>query len=505
MKSEITLPNNKVKAEGKIIIEYTNGETGEVENRYESENHAFPGGFLRANNHWLSYNNNADSPFCIFLSDKGDGINYDIPLIPGNIIGYGYPGSNTSSTKQGSENINSRSLGVYSDGKWHYKRQWSWLPNQITSEIKSFGIGPYYAGPESNGEDSRRNMLPKQIPFNLKGDISVYSKFCMYDNKKAYSFSLPSYIYKDGIFITVYIYNLENDYNQSYTTVNLKDLLSIPEDMATKNEYYTTYNFAYFIDVDTNDIIIMFLYKTINNTPSVQIIRLDENCSQVKNIKTYPCGNYDYSSNIYPFSGYIGTAPLGYYKDNKFYLIYSNSNSYDPVLATINPSEWNEESDFMEAFSFKPVPIGNDGYKFYPAPNALVYKNGFPIFLTEMGVIVNNDGSIRTSSRYLATVINPEDNSPYATKYICTRKSGSQFFGKPFIENINNNNALIQLISYYDSSNPSYGSNLDGINTYYRNLSDYTLYVLPDNAPKREEGQGVTITYEIAWGYEEDN
>ena len=114
MKSEIMLPERKIKAEGRVTIEYTNGITGETEAKFQSKNFAFPGSFARVNNFAFAINNDS-SPFSLLVSDRGDNINYDLPFIPGNIIGYGYPGS-TANGDVGAENVNARSLGVYSEG-----------------------------------------------------------------------------------------------------------------------------------------------------------------------------------------------------------------------------------------------------------------------------------------------------------------------------------------------------------------------------------------------------
>ena len=506
MKSEIMLPNNKnLKAEGKIVIEYTNGETGEVENRFESENHVFPGGFLRQNNYWFSQNG-SNSPFYIYVSDKGDDINYNIPLIPGNIIGYGYPGSNTNSTRLGSENINARNLGVYSDGKWHYKRQWSWLPSQITSEIKSFGIASFNSGSNDSGENSRRNMLPKQIPNFLKGNPSVLGNLCNYDSGKSYSFGGSSYVStrNEGANISGTIYDLSKNYNQTAVTVNLKNLIPIPDDFPDSNGYFTSYSIFFAVDIDNNDIIIMFLYKTVDGNAAVQMTRFDPDLSQVKNNEIYQCGTYSNENSMYPFTGYSASnRSYGYCTKGKFYTLYSEKNTSSTLLAEINPSNWSNFGNFIDAFSFSDV--YNDQYNYEPLATSvwsLACKNSCPIFLTNYSRILNDNNNYSYDNRPTMIIINSENNKAYASRY-CYTANGSWFFGRPFIENIDGNNAIIQLVTYYsnDTDNPQ----IDGLNNYWRNLSDYTLYVLPDNAPKREEGQGVTITYEIAWGYEEDN
>ena len=504
MKSEITLPTNKLKAEGKIIIEYTNGETGEVENRFESENHTFPGSFKRMNNFLFGRNNGNSSTFCILLSDQGDDINYDIPLIPGNIIGYGYPGSNTSSTRQGSETITARNLNVYSDGKWHYKRSWSWLPNQIESEIKSFGIAPLKVD-ASNDDYSRGSMLPKQYPYSLKGDSSVLGSLCVYDNKKSYKFSSGSISdNKEGVNVTASIYDLLKDCTQTAESINLKDLIPIPNDVSNKNACFTSYSFFYSVDMDTHDIIIMFLYKTTEEKAAVQITKLNSNCTQVKSNKVYQCGTYTAISSVYPFSGRDSSTKYGYCSNGKFYTLYTHQNTGKIQFAEINPANWSADGDFMDAFSFSDIYNDQDDYSPLATSTCYTVCNGiYPYFITTYSI---NYQTNQNAGRNIIITINPNSNKVYSSRYIYSGNSGGQYFGRPYIKNINGDNVFVQLLSYYyDNSGSITHYTTDELNTYYRNVGDYTLYVLPDNAPKREEGQGVTITYEIAWGYEEDN
>lgn len=506
MKSEITLSGPEIKAEGKIIIEYTNGETGEVENRFESENHAFPGGFMRLNNHVFSYNSGSSSPFCIFLSDRGDDVNYDIPIIPGNIIGIGSPSSNTDGVRQGAEDMSARSLGVYSSGKWHYKRRWSWLPNQITKEIKSFGIAPYEPGSSGSGE--YWNICTRQLEHSVKGDPSVMGSLCVYNTGKVYNFSGTPNLesFSNGFNGTVKIYDLNESIDQTVSNKSLKTVVPIPSDARTSSAYFDYYSAAYYADIDSGDIFLVMLYKTNTDTASVQVTRFDADMSIVKTNTVYPCGTRD-SSDGYPFCGYNASASgaSGYFADGCFYALYNSKDTSLAVIAKIDPSKWSESGDFRDAFSYSEVYTDQSNW----APNANGWstsiKNGNVVFTSRYAIDLRNN---QQSNRTIAIIMDTNTNKAYASRYVYTGSNSSAYWGQSFIEKIAGTNVFMQLYAS-TNTNGSYdqnaGWNINGHNRYYRNLSDYTLYVLPDNAPKREEGQGVTITYEIAWGYEEDN
>lgn len=500
MKSEIMLPSQKIKAEGHITIEYTDGVTGEVKNRYESENFAFPGGFMRWNNYAFG---TSEQVFSIILSDRGDNVNYEIPLVPGNIVGYGYPGSSASGTRVGAENTAARSLAVYSNGKWHYKRQWSWLPSQVTSEIKSFGISPIKAGDSFADEKNKWMICTQQLPQRGPGSISYYCSLALNDYGFGYYISGPMYHNgSSGVNGTMNKYSFIA--NKATETVALKSIVPIPSDIVSSSSYYETYGSALIAaDIDTGDLIVVILYKDKNSVASVQITRLDAEATTLKSSQVYKCGTYTKVSSQYPFFGYGGSTssvPTGYYTNGKIYTLWTDKTTKRAMFTEIDPSAWSESGDFMDAFTFSDVCCSHSGY--YPNAEeglAVSVKGGYPLFLTSRLV---SGSSTTSSSGRLMVVIDPQTNTPYATRNVTSGTSQSNYyFGRPFVENFGGNNVIVQHVGYSSSSSTN-GTILDCEYSYFRNLSDYTLYVLPEDAPKREEGQGVTITYEIAWGYD---
>ena len=493
------LSNPNIKAEGRITVEYTDGVTGEVKNRFQSENHAFPAGFLRNNNYILGNTSNNDYiPFSIILSDRGDNIDYNIPVVPGNIIGYGYPGSSANGNRVGAENTAARSLGVYSNGKWHYKRQWSWLPSQVPSEIKSFGISPIVAGDSNTSNHSRWHMCPYQIPYTGKSDYSMNVTMALYDYGVGYLFNSmyfygPNNLYSDR----VYVYPVMKD--GSYYTKELRNIIPKPSDLGSGSNAYFTSNGSCLaaVDLATGDILIMILYRANSEEAKVQLTRLDVNLTEVKDNTIYSCGTYTNESNQYPFTGYGTTqCAVGYYSNGKFYSLYGENNTGFCKVAKINPSAWSASGDFMDSFTFTDTPYNHFGYRPHAQNGAyLSVYGGYPMFYTPYSRMW--DLSSGATNTQCLVVMNPQTNEAYASKYAYISTYSNYYFGMPLMCKINDTNVILQHMSN------SYGSDcIDGDDHYWRNLSDYTLYVLPDNAPKREEGQGVTITYEIAWGYE---
>lgn len=497
MRSEVTVHNPQIRAEGRVTIEYIDGITGEVKNKIQSVNHAFPSGFLRNNNYALGHpSDGLDYPFDIVLSDRGDNINYSIPSVPGNIIGLGYPGSTASGLTRGAENVAARSLGVYSDGKWHYKRQWSWLPSQVSSEIKSFGISPVSAGIDGYSEIAKWHMCPVQIPYKGPGD-SPRSTLTLYDYGVSYSVPSNAYFYDAAMQGTIYKRGIMG--NTAGKNIPLNTIIPVPSDAgSSSNAYFESAGSTLFAsDVDSGDFLCVALYKTKSGIAKVQITRLDANLTTVKDNTIYSCGTYTKVTGLKPFTGYSGSIPsVGYYKENKFYTLYGELSTNLALIAEINPNNWSSSGNFLDAFTFSDTPTDYAGYRPDLSSDIwLTISLGYPIFSTYFSRV--SDLSSTSTSRGTMVLIDPQTNKAYATKYVLLSSANGYDYGIPFMHNISGDNVILQHVGHANSAYVA----IDGQFNYYRNLSDYTLYVLPDNAPKREEGQGVTITYEIAWGY----
>lgn len=505
MKSEIILPERKIKAEGRVTIEYTNGITGETEAKFQSKNFAFPGSFARVNN--FAFANNTDySPFCLFVSDKGDNVNYDLPFVPGNIIGYGYPGSTAQGYQLGAENVEARSLGIYSEGMWHYKRQWSWLPTQIKSEIKSFGLTSIAATGSSYDERGKWAMSVNPPPVNFAGDVSN-NGWHSYDT--GFCYALNSYLYFSTNKISdfgcyVNVYSMDQPQKQTYRKVYLRDLIPMPSNVRTRDAYFGNFygHGIFAFDIDTGDILIVILYRGTDDAPYVQISRLDPALTTLKSNTVYSCGTYSSpDSSQFPFSGWGATeyASVGYYSEGKISVLYGKYKQGVAQLATIDPNMWDASGNFLDAFTFDDTYL--DYLQYWPRPYSVGFsvKNKTPLFWTYYGSHVNTP--TQQTSHYLMIVVDPKKHKPYATRSMHKGGSNHYYFAMPFYEIVNGNVQMLQHVYYYygNSSDPSY---INNETNYYRNVGDLTLYVLPDSAPKREEGQGVTITYEIAWGYE---
>lgn len=507
MKSEIILPGSKIKAEGRITIEYTDGITGEVKNKFESTNHIFLGGFNRQNNFAFGASSAEDaSSFGIVLSDQNTDINYNIPWVPGNIIGHGYPGSAASGARVGAENTAARSLNIYSGGKWHYKRQWSWLPSQVKSTIKSFGIVPIAACTGGSDYKAKWHTCAEQLPYDGRGSISLSTSLTLYDHGIGYYIANQIYFSSKTSFQgSIRKYNLDTDWGETiYTAVNMSDL-TIPSDIASSSPSYESQGssmLAY--DLDTEEVVLMVLYKDSSSIASVYEIRWDTHMASVKSTRIYKCGTYTKVSSSYPFSGYSGkhSTYTGYIKNGKLYALYGEPSTGLSLFAEVDPDAWSSSGNFLDAFSFVDVPESMYGRK--PTPEGGVFtalQNGYVFFSAPYSRLT--DLSANASSSGHVVVINPNSNKPYATRflYFGQNSNNALYYGRPRMYDFHGSTSLIQHVAYYKSGSET-GRMLDLENNYWRNLSDYTLYVLPSNAPVREEGQGVTITYEIAWGYD---
>lgn len=451
-------PKNIRSVEGKVRIEYTEPLTGKVRERVDGENHAFSQCFnvCQLQRRLLHY--------CpLVISDWAGEIDYSMPIIPGNKIGYGIPGYGSSGDYRGlyraadsfyDNIVDQGAAGATST----YKYVYDFTPSQIPGDIKVIGLSIQDLQIRSAAccELSKQTCLR---PFNSPSYNSVYALLGPhYGYQEEYiSLSASSPTLKINLLLPV-----TDTYNGQSKTQNV-DLSSFLEPLPS---YYSGN--------------ISFLAYNVDND-------------------TFVAGIYWYDNE----------SPRNYYLD-----VYEFSPDLSERVSFVRYANSNFNMDLGRQYS---IVHGGNLYRFY---NTVIYKYA----LSDIGNAASlSDILVKTISRptrYGTTPPNISTSSWYirlnvlSSKYVvCTLNADSPVLdlendavyggvsegGQYLIatDNISYINGLPVLAARRECGSPTDYYRLNG--DLYGNvlMSAITLYKMPPDAPPRPAGYGVTISYEL--------
>lgn len=467
-------------AEGRVTLEYTDGLTGRVKERVEGKNHVFSGGMMLGGlPYLLGWNESSSrSTLAIYLSDYAGALDTEIPLIPGNIIGYGTIGSAASGKYLGVENTAARSLGMYSAGKFHYKRQWSWAPNQVPGTIRKIGLSPRLTEIATNYYN---NMLFSPLPITFSG---AGLGICNYDDG-LYTVTRDVDYAPANVLATQYFFG-----RSAPTKITWSQLLEI-------DDYYYPLNSRYgsaiccFIDPGTRDMHLFYIYQSSELSEGRNLYKLlhawfDAALSQRKGRETTAIGttiDAPYGFSQYPISK--GSAEFGLCLDGGFYLPYGPEGSsawyqFDPDRAG--------GGSFTACLTKRSEGLVNCSYSTSPDFGHIEYYDCCVAVLggrAAVQMITRVPSTMTISHQFKAG-----EADPYAAK---------MFKYNTYQGMIPRSIGGASVLAAYTQGGAGAGY-VDGGETW-SNYSDLCCYALPADAPARQEGQGVSVTYELAVGY----
>lgn len=471
-----------VHAEGRVTVEYTDGLTGRVKERVQGKNHVFPGGMMLGGLPYLLGYNSTSNPLAIYLSDYAGALDTEIPLIPGNIIGYGTVGSAASGKYLGVENTAARSLGVYSAGKFNYKRQWSWTPNQVPGEIKKIGLTPRLVRAE-RGNYNNVLFSPLPVTFSDGGN-----GICNYD---------------DGLYTKF----LNQQYALSAVLVNQYSFGSMAKteitwgQLVTIDDYYSSAvssgHSCWLIDPGTRDMHLFYIYLSSELSEGNRQYKLlhawfDASLSQRKGQEATVIGPTIYQFGFWGKDMYNSVAPLGFISGGICYLPHCQDEAtfsfcvFDPAAAA--------GGDIRDCFTKHADLLINNSYSAAAVQNVGYYHS---VTISGGNVSVSFYGPSGISNMQYVYLFGRGSTRPYAVKPIID--PSSYFYSGPYGLIPRNIGGSSVLAAYYPSNVA--GAAYCDSGELWCNFSDLTCYSLPADAPARQEGQGVSVTYEIAVGY----
>lgn len=461
-----------VHAEGRVTLEYTDGLTGRVKERVQGKNHVFPGGMMLGGLPYLLGNNSTGNPLAIYLSDYEGALDMEIPLIPGNIIGYGKVGSAATGAYLGTENTSARSLGVYSAGKFHYKRQWSWIPSQVPGVIRKIGLSPRLTG---GNRSEYNNILFSPFPIALPDGGTG---FWDYDNQR-YSI-LRSYQYNPNeTIVRQYTFG-----NSTATNIKWSQLVTI-------DDYYSTNGcgtLCWFLDRTSRDLHLFFAYLSSEISGGKRLNKLlhawfDGGLSQRKGLETTVLGTQ--SNDNWFDNNYI--VMFGLLSGGVYFLPYKLDGSafswcsFNPGAAV--------DGDFSACFTKAGELLLDGSYSAVP-PNGIGANSGISILGNRVSM------SLARNSMSHVFQFKPGSEQIYAVKVIsCSGSYASIPFGL-----LPRSLSETDVLAAYNPPKEA-GDVYADTDEKWINFSDLCCYSLPADAPARQEGQGVSVTYELAVGY----
>lgn len=463
-------------AEGRVTLEYTDGLTGRVKERIRGKNHVFPGGLMLGGLPYLLGNNDGGySPLAIYLSDYAGALDTGIPLIPGNIIGYGKIGSAASGAYLGAENTAARALGVYSGGRFHYKRQWSWVPSQVPGTIRKIGLTPRMEG-MTKGDCNNLLLGPLPIAFADGGN-----GFCDYDNQR-YSILYGNRYGLNDTLVGQYTFG-------SATVTNIKW-----PDLVTIDDFYSSASYGpmcWFIDRATHDMHLFYVYQSkATSMGRKRVYKMlhawfDGALSQRKGMETVDLG----TEQVEYFSRDLSTSQMyGLLSDGVYHLPYSMDGTrlswcrFDPAQAG--------NGDFSACFSKVGDLLLDGSYSTVP-PTRLSTNSVIALRGSRVSMCMSDNS--RTQYVYQ---FKPGGAQLYGVKVLYGYGAYSDFVYGLLPWNLGGTDVLAAF-----SPPKSVGEVYADKYERWGNYSDLTCYSLPADAPVRQEGQGVSVTYEIALGY----
>lgn len=433
MKDKIILPDIAFNATGKCTLQYTDPDTGKVMFETSGNNHVFikqvtgttgfQGTALRA-----------DLLLCQGGYDPGN----DLPVIPGDPIGYGRVGEDGTGLFRGTYRTADSYYNKKSLAKVSNKYVYDFLPNQALGRADWIGL--------TSALEAGRSDVSWSPPHMMDAPTQTY---------KAYNCETGDF------FLT------ETSGNKLYL-IHANTFTDTAERRVMLSELGTWYSGTAKVCVDAinNRVYVLVAYKTSSSgLVQYKCVLMKEDLSGVESVSTVTSGG------SYIEMGYHGGAA-----DGKARWVDGTSTSAFYIY-TLDLETMTCTSKIMQ-------PPTNKNYLLFDPYTIHVYRNFIwyapRYFYNNGGVFAEAQGTYFVYTAPMVDVATGEVSTmmpprPYPTRYYYQYRCGLSPY-KAFSG---------QWVSYsYTGATPT-------INTAY------TKYHVPEETPDRPEGMGMTVTYEL--------
>ena len=476
--------NRPMKASGKVTLEYISkdGKSSGVKSDNMAFNHAWNStlmisGFLRTSGY---------SPHLILTDYSGD-VNPLFPIIPGNTVGYCIFGEGSSGLYKGAEITSKRDISISTDNKMTYKRVFEFTGSQVPGEVKTIGYSCQWMGTKADLTNNR--FYGYKLPYYR----NIYSE----------------YDYDNGIFNTITDKFVKKGDTSSFSngvitfTISERDLhgsltthtLSHTVDDAKSGSIVQR---VVVLDVDTGKYYCIMDVGLTSISPNILMRYFFEisddfnSVSLYKKIPLHSGSSFDSNSSewyihyIYPYASALRIQHNGYKKGAKYYFGPTSNTTtnkeYEILLEEEHVGE-KTQKDFIRNLDFQKI-RGEDSTISGGAPSSTSYYLG------------NSLIAVRGLLGYLHGLMFFDLNNPdIPMGSIYPLNSQSSTLSGIRVENYENTDS--ELIASYCNT----GFKEDDIfrRNYCESVGALTWFRVPDDAPKREEGDGIRITYEMTF------
>lgn len=440
MKDKLILPDIAFNATGKCTLQYTDPDTGKVMFETSGNNHVFIKQFTGTQS-FQTTALRADLLLCQGGVDPGD----DIPVIPGDPIGYGRVNTDGTGLFRGTYRTadsyyNKRSLAKVSN-----KYVYDFLQNQALGRVDWIGL------------TSALNYSTNTGAVSAAWEPPHYMNFPHNTNLKAYNCETGDYYYTKVSSSRLYLYYGNTFTDTAERSVNLYSTVG--------NWYSGTHKVC--LDASKNRVYVLMTYKQSSSGSTLnKVLLMTEDLSGVES-----------SADVVSGGSYIGYGAAGGAYNGKLVWLYmqtySNYRAYVLDLET------------MKITSVSNVAPGGKNYLKWEEYNCYVYKkfiwyqaypDGSTLITNDFGDNYFMYGSPlhdMETGELCATVppgVYMEGTTTY--RWRCGLAPYQAYAG--------------QWVCYYNDNSQ-----------WPRIHTAYTKYHVPEETPDRPEGMGMTVTYEL--------
>lgn len=469
--------SNRMIPSGRVLLEYVSKD-GTCRSKL-SKNLAFTSAWNENFVIESFLRNEYASPYLI-LTDYAGEVNPSLPIIPGNVVGYAQIGYGSSGLYKGAEIISSREQSVANNGVITDKRVFEFTGSQVPGKVKTIGYSRQWnsAGDSFGSSYTGYKLInsPKEAALihERRGIINQVTGKCV--NLYSHDFTRPS---------TVKVMLQTSSF---YDTAQTKHTISaeISESLTSGSiEQY-----ALVLDVDTGKYyFIVDILNKVSSTYSAYryIFEISDDFNSMSVYDSFliysgtRSDSYSecYNHFMYPYSNYSEMQTIGYKKGDKYYFGTTNNTADYGVYEANLQARHTDGKTQLDFSRFIPLqwPFGTEkqkrGYNvtiFYGDSLVAFSYNYYAFGFLNLNNVDSPAGSIRGLS------IN---NFKISNLKIFSSPDGNS-----------------ELINYLESND----SNLTFFNRYVSaTLGALTWFRVPDDAPEREEGDGIRITYELTF------
>lgn len=447
MKDNMELPKEEFQAEGRCCIQYTDPLTGKILEEIRSKNHVFTKQFMGTSG-FQSTALVSDLLLCQGGYYQGD----DIPMIPGDPIGYGRPATEGTGFFRGTYRTADSYYNRRTIGKVSSKYVYDFLNTQALGRVDWVGLTA-----ELGTGASTAAWNP---PYRVEAPTTSY---------KVYDCETGTWYYAAWVGDSTNNYELYLYRNNAFksigvTSVNITELAGV-----AKGRYNYTGNIKVFLDAETKQVYVAARYAPVGSTTyAVKCYVLNADCSAVE-------GSYTFNSTS------LANAVCGAYYGGKLTWFYcmsdNNYQQYQKVQVDLESGDSTVENTGYDATTRR------NGFRFNMY-TAYVYKNYLwyeRYYDRSAGVNL-----FSSSNDYFLSVAPMYD---LVNERITGTLPPSGLYGSDY----NYYRVGVSPLATFEGQWGSYS---------YRGGAPtmpfaYTCCQIPEDTPDRPDGAGMTVTYEL--------